>query len=93
MFDGSTYDSQQDGPRLGKQLEKVYNIMRDANWRTLPEIQNLLPEATTQSISARLRDFRKPKFGGFLVERRRVEGGLFEYRLDIEKSNPVAQEA
>lgn len=36
------------------------------------------PEA---SVSARLRDFRKLRFGGHTVERRYVEVGLFEYRV------------
>ena len=29
------------------------------------------------------RDLRKAKFGGYRVERRRVSGGLHEYRLDL----------
>ena len=36
-------------------------------------------------ISARLRDLRKPRFGGYTVERRRVDGGLFEYRILLEE--------
>jgi len=40
------------------------------------------PEA---SVSARLRDLRKEKFGGHVVERRAVKRGLFEYRVIVRK--------
>ena len=51
-------------------------------WITLRDLSNRLgiPEA---SVSARLRDLRKPRFGGFTVLRRRHEDqdGLWLYRL------------
>ena len=88
MFDGQTIEPV-DVPRLNKQLQAVYNQMKGHEWRTLPQLQQLIPGATTQSLSARIRDFRKEKFGGFLVERQRItDTGLFEYRLDIHKRNP-----
>lgn len=85
-FDGATYDAEIDGARLGSQLERVRDLMLDGTWRTIPEIRNavrrpdeLMSEA---SISARLRDLRKEKFGGYVVEHRRVrESGLWEYRV------------
>ncbi len=44
----------------------------------------LLAHATETGISARLRDLRKPKFGGYVVEsKRRFDGGLWEYRLVV----------
>jgi len=57
--------------------------MRDGEWRTLGEISEATghPEA---SVSARLRDFRKPRFGGHTVNRRRgkwVGGSWWEYQL------------
>ena len=79
-FDGKTFEPKKDGTRLRKQLDAVRDLMADGRWRTLGEIAEKLgyPEA---SISARLRDLRKVKFGGCTVERqRRHEQGLFEYR-------------
>lgn len=55
--------------------------MRDGRWRTLREIAALTgaPEA---SVSARLRDARKGKFGAWVVSKRRVGmGGLYAYRV------------
>lgn len=79
-FDGETFDQALDGPRLNAQLKRVRAVMLDGQWRSLRDIREHTgdPEA---SISARLRDMRKSKFGGYVVERRRVSGGLFEYRV------------
>jgi len=84
-FDGATYEPQHDKKRLTTQLGRVFNMMSDGEWRTLPEIAKgaSAPEA---SVSARLRDLRKEKFGGFSVERRSKgdrDSGLWEYRLEI----------
>ncbi|TAL40788.1 MAG: hypothetical protein EPN91_12340 [Salinibacterium sp.] len=80
-FSGSTIDPTLDEVRLSEQLGAVVAIMRDGEWRTLAELAELVsaPEA---SVSARLRDLRKPRFGAWTVERRRVpEGnGLHQYR-------------
>lgn len=79
-FDGDTYDAQQDFLRLKGQMLKVYELMRDGSWRTLREIADSVgsPEA---SVSARLRDLRKDRYGSFQVDRQRDEGGLHLYRV------------
>lgn len=81
-FDGATFDPAQDAVRLGHQLAAVKAHMADGRWRTLSGISLALgfPES---SVSARLRDLRKPKFGSATVERRRVPdgNGLWEYRV------------
>lgn len=68
-----------DGPRLRAQLERVRNLMRDGEWRTLHDIGTRTgdPEA---SVSARLRDLRRE---GLVVERKRVPkgNGLHVYRV------------
>ena len=83
LFDGITYEQKIDGVRLCAQASRVFRLMRDGQWRTLREIADATgdPEA---SISARLRDFRKERWGRFEVERRRrgeTPGGTYEYRL------------
>lgn len=77
-FDGSTYDSERDGDRLGAQMAAVKALMSDRRWRTLSMIASRTgyPEA---SISARLRDLRKEKHGKYDVRRRYVENGIWEY--------------
>lgn len=84
-FGGATYDADADYERLGAQCRRVFDCMKDSRWRTLEEIE-LVTGDPPASISARLRDFRKGKFGEHAVERRSRgvrERGLFEYRLII----------
>lgn len=80
--DGDTYEVEFDRERLNAQARRVYDVMADGYWRTLSQISRATgdPEA---SVSARLRDFRKRKFGSLTVQARRVpfEDGLWEYRL------------
>ena len=78
----------EDIPRLQTQLAAVQEIMFDGNWRTLEQLAAEVKARTGRGASeagasARLRDLRKPKFGGCVVERRRVAGreGLFAYRI------------
>ena len=62
-------------------LIRVWSVMRDGGRHTLAEISKVTkdPEA---SVSARLRDLRKPQFGGHTVERRQMINGKFLYRVD-----------
>lgn len=80
LFDGKTFDSAQDGARLGRQLLDVLDVMRDGRWHTLREVADAVG-APEGSVSARLRDLRKARFGGHDVVKRRVDGGLWEYRM------------
>jgi hypothetical protein len=85
-FDGATYVAPLDHERLSKQLDRVREFMAPGAWHTLQEISDATGGDPQASVSARLRDLRKEKFGGLVVERRRRgEGrrGLFEYRLAI----------
>ena len=82
FFDGGTYQHGMDGKRLGKQMRLVALLMMDGLWRTLKRI-SVVTSCPEASISARLRDLRKPRFGEHTVERRRrAEGaGTWEYRV------------
>ena len=83
LFDGVTIDKMLDNGRLLAQMDRVKQLMESRGWMTLQEIAAEVnaPEA---SVSARLRDLRKQRHGGFIVERRRrgePSRGLFEYRI------------
>jgi hypothetical protein len=54
--------------------------MIDGDWHTLFEISDLTL-APAQSVSARLRDFRKTRYGAHIVDRRYVANGVWEYKL------------
>jgi len=83
-FDGPAYDPEEDKNRLSHQLGRVYNCMRDHQWRTLDEIHKTTLGEPVASISAQLRHLRKPRFGSYRVEKRHrgdPAHGLFEYRV------------
>lgn len=80
VFDGQTFEPERDGARLRAQLDRVSRLMADGAWRTLAQISESTGDPES-SVSARLRDLRKPKFGQHVVERRRRSPGTFEYRV------------
>lgn len=77
---GSTFSPERDGARLSAQHADVWAAVKGGEWLTLAQISARTghPEA---SVSARLRDLRKPQFGGHTVQREYVVAGLFRYRL------------
>lgn len=77
--DGATYDPKLDFAPLNRQQRAVWEVMIDGRWRALQMIADIT-DYPPASVSARLRDFRKGRFGGHTVERRR-EGRLWLYRL------------
>lgn len=79
-FGGDTYDPALDCARLTGQLLNVYAAMRGGEWHTLHELSEKTG-GSEASVSARLRDLRKPAFGSHVVDRRRRAGGLHEYKL------------
>ena len=82
LFDGITINDERDNGRLQAQLTEVRLLVTSMGrqWWTLGEIARATgyPEA---SVSARLRDLRKPKFGSYNVERKYVERGIWAYRV------------
>jgi hypothetical protein len=80
--DGSTYDPALDKQRLGSLQSRVEAYMLRSGWRTLAEIREACG-GSEASVSARVRDMRKSRNGGFTVERRRGHGGLWLYRVAI----------
>jgi hypothetical protein len=79
-FDGETYEAPADYARLKGQLWRVFQLMSDGRWRTLDEI-SFVVGGSEASVSARLRDLRKEKYGAREIQRERVTGGLFRYRM------------
>lgn len=91
-FDGSTYNAEHDEIRLSGQMAAVFTCMSDGRWRTLAEIRAEIKRGSEAGISARLRDCRKQKHGGSIVNRRRRGNsgdGLFEYQLIVNPATVV----
>jgi hypothetical protein len=84
-FDGATYSEPLDGARLGRQYAAVFAFMASGEWHTPAEIE-AATGANWASAGARLRDARKPRWGGHEVQRRRrepAEAGVWEYRMVV----------
>jgi len=83
-FDGSDIVPEFDQARLTGQIKRVFNLMKDGHWRTLPEIATQTRDGES-SISAQLRNLRKPRFGSFTVDKRRrgePGSGCWEYSVN-----------
>jgi hypothetical protein len=91
-FRGAAYEPKLDHTRLALQIERVRVHMLGVEWITLRELKlalekkfapALFPES---SLSAQLRNLRKPEYSYRLLKRRRAGApgpgaGIFEYRL------------
>ena len=82
-YDGSNYVPEFDRTRLSGQMKSIFYVMKDGEWRTLNEIA-MITGFGEASISAQLRNLRKERFGGYIVNKRRrgeKEKGIWEYSL------------
>lgn len=86
-FAGADYDHERDHARLGAQLQRIFDVMKDGEWRTLDDIEAATGDPQA-SISAQLRFLRRPRFGAHTVEKEYVENGLYRYRV-ILKGSPT----
>jgi len=87
-FSGSDYNPVLDKARLTGQIERIFNCMKDGEWRSLQEIESITGDGQA-SVSAQMRNLRKSKFGEHTVEKRRRgdrKSGLFEYQLIVNQS-------
>jgi len=80
---GPVYSEAIDGSRIKRQHEVIrdFLLLYWMHWFTLKYLSRMFgyPE---DSVSAQLRHLRKPKFGSYIVEKRRRAGeGTWEYRV------------
>jgi hypothetical protein len=73
--------------RLNTQLAAVRQVLSDGRWRTIAEIHREVVtrhgiQASEASISSRVRDLRKSKFGAYQVGRRYIDNGLWAYCME-----------
>ena len=86
-FDGSDYNPEFDDKRLRGQVKRVFQLMKDGQWRTLAEIESATGDPQA-SISAQLRHLRKKRFGShalFKRSRGNRNVGLWEYQLIVRR--------
>ena len=83
----SGWKNEHDAHRIKNQRERVIISMQicahSGTWVTLGEISRWI-QAPEASVSARLRDLRHARYGGFIVSKQRrgePKKGLWEYRI------------
>lgn len=77
-----------DEKRAEGHLRRIFELMRDGKPRTLAEIREELKLPPDTAVSARLRDFRKKRWGRHAVGLRHVERGVYAYRLTLNPLHP-----
>jgi DNA-binding IclR family transcriptional regulator len=79
-FNGSDYDRERDDARLSGQALRIFDLMKDGQWRTLNQIASATGDPPA-SVSAQLRHLRKSRFGSHAVNKRHLGNGLYEYQV------------
>ena len=82
MFDGVDVKPGVDNVRLNGQLLDIFECISDMGWYSLKDIEEETGHGQA-SISAQLRNLRKSRFGGYIIDRKRAfdGSGLYLYRL------------
>lgn len=96
LFAGSDYVPERDNPRLGRQIDRIKDVLQTGQAYTLGEFAQKTgdPEA---SISAQLRHLRKEQHGSHDIRKRHrgdPAAGLYEYwrvgTIQVEQSEEEA---
>lgn len=89
-FQGYDYDDIRDRWRLLRQIDCILSITIAGDWwtiqRLVARLRKMFPDVgfPENSVQAQLRNLRKV---GYVVERRHVARGLFEYRVSKAVAN------
>lgn len=73
-------------------IEMIFEVMKGGGWFVAHAIRQAVGYRfdrwiSTDTINARIRDLRNPKYGGFPVPKRRIPGkDHYEYSLGIQRS-------
>lgn len=81
IFNGADYNRRRDNKRLLSQLDRVKMVMADGKWHTLKGISDTTGDPAP-SVSAQLRHLRKPKFGGYTINKQHLQSGLYIYQME-----------
>ena len=83
-FDGADYQPERDYKRLNEQYQKIFDLMKDGEWRSLEEISRATG-APPASASAQMRHARKTRFGSHTVNKKYMGDGLYLYQLVVKR--------
>jgi hypothetical protein len=85
LFDGVTISPQVDDNRLTILQGRVYSYLRQHDWVTLRQLSEAC-NGTETSVSARIRDLRKSRWGSHEIHTCHVTGdGVWRYKMVSDK--------
>lgn len=79
-FSGDDYVPSRDFKRLSKVAKRVFDVVKDGQWRGYDEIGQLAGLRPAY-VSAHLRNFRKVPFGAHTLNKRHVKNGYYQFQL------------
>ena len=79
-FDGTVKVTPKHEKKLRGHKDIVLNMLRKHGWMTPKQMERATGLSWAQ-INPRLRDLRKPKFGGYNIPQEPVKDGIHRYRL------------
>jgi len=71
-------------PKEGSRARRIFDYMSNAGWANLNVVAKEM-DIPHSSLTAELRNFRKPKKGSHTVEKKRVSANTYLYRLTPNK--------
>lgn len=77
-FDGADIEPH-DHARLAAQIARVFDVIKDGQWWPVHAIAHVTGDPEP-SVSAQLRNLRKPRFGAYVIHRKREQNLTF-YKL------------
>lgn len=83
--DGETFNRERDRDRLDTAASRIFARMQDRKWYTIQKLAKV-GRCSENTATARVRDLRKPQFGGWIVDRRHEGEGKWVYRWTGEKA-------
>src|SRR5688572_12420258 len=92
-FHGADFVESRDQSRLERQIDRIFNVMKDGVWRSVDEIAELTKDETTgfaykaTSISAQLRNLKKPENGSHTLNRRHEGNGFYRFQIIPSEAN------
>lgn len=71
-------------------ITKLYEVLKDGEWHTFSELYTAVGAGSRTGMAARIRDLRKPRYGGYIIRTKYTSGrGDAEFQLERRTPEPT----